>query len=164
MREIKFRAWDLDNFNMWYSDKNEDSGEGPIIWRINNDGGVEFQEPKLIDRCPGGKYHEQSIEYRAPNQVFMEYTGLHDCEGNQIYEGDIIELFHCEKCNGLKAEVKKYWDGYYYFTEEETKGRMGELVPQYVASFGEGYKKLSKCKVIGNIHEEKNLLETENEE
>ena len=88
----------------------------------------------------------------------MQYTGLKDKNGKEIYEGDIIEMQHCKKCNGLKAIVKRYWDGWWYFTEEETKGRMGEMVSQYVANFDEKFEKLSYCIIIGNKYEDPEML------
>jgi len=138
MREIKFRVWDKDNQKMWDRiDLNFCMKYGQIY--IDNDYIKELGISKNVE--------------------LMQYTGLKDKNGKEIYEGDIIEMQHCDECNGLKAVVKRYWDGWWYFTEVETKGRMGEMVSQYVANFDEKFGELSYCIVIGNKYEDGDLIE-----
>ena len=136
MRKIKFRVWDT-----------EENKFREMGFMINQYGSLmqygEFEKMKKISR---------------DRYKILQYTGLKDKNGKEIYEGDIIEMQHCKKCNGLKAIVKRYWDGWWYFTEEETKGRMGEMVSQYVANFDEKFEKLSYCIVIGNKYENPELL------
>ena len=138
MRKIKFRVWDKEEKTMYYLLKNR--------WSF----GV----------CEGNRAVSWEAVFALQHEdlIPMQYTGLKDKEGNEIYEGDIIEMQHCKKCNGLKAVVKRYWDGWWYFTEEETKGRMGEMVSQYVANFDEKFEKLSYCIIIGNKYENPELL------
>ena len=84
-----------------------------------------------------------------------EYIGMQDKKDNELYENDIIKLFHCDDCRGLKAKIKRYWDGWWYFTEEETKGRMSELIPNQSAinADEEYHYNRAKCIKIGNIYE-----------
>ena len=136
MRDIKFKVWDTKE------NKFKEMG-----FMVNQYGSLmqygEFEKMKKISR---------------DRYKILQYTGLKDKNGKEIYEGDIIEMQHCKKCNGLKAIVKRYWDGWWYFTEEETKGRMGEMVSQYVANFDEKFEKLSYCIIIGNKYENPELL------
>lgn len=71
-RSIKFRAWHDDFGEMVYSSNNWEFGKR------------EFT-PFLFD-VGFSNYPE------SENWKIMQFTGLKDCKGNDIYEGDIIEF------------------------------------------------------------------------
>ena len=69
-REIKFRAW--------YKNKYP-SGKGEMIYNIQD----EFEERITLGVDYFGVYLESDMF------EVMQYTGIHDCNGKEIWEGDI---------------------------------------------------------------------------
>lgn len=72
-REIKFRAWHKDLKKMFK------------IGQITLEKGTWNFEPNDRD------FIGMSIPYQ-PSFVLMQYTGLHDKNGKEIYEGDIVKI------------------------------------------------------------------------
>ena len=72
-REIKFRAWYKDLKKMFK------------IGQITLEEGTWNFEPNDRD------FIGMSIPYQ-PSFVLMQYTGLHDKNGKEIYEGDIVRI------------------------------------------------------------------------
>lgn len=87
MRDIKFRAW------------NKDIKEMFEVGQITLEKGIWDYQPD--DR----KHIGISIPYQ-PSFILMQYTGLKDKNGKEIYEGDIIQYEDITK--GLVRYSKKY--------------------------------------------------------
>jgi len=128
MREIKFRAWDKDRKKMLYHIN--DLFDGFMHWKD--------QKIDLVDCVEQGTH----TEYRHP--ILLQYTGLKDKNGKEIYEGDVIETNGIENCE--KALII-FHDGV------------------FVADFEEfdfiGWEHLNglDMTVIGNIYENPELKE-----
>ena len=78
--------------------------------------------------------------------ILMQYTGLKDKKGKEIYEGDIINFKQGETYFwGVIVATVEYNDGGFYpFADREDNAP---------------YPKPEECEVIGNIYENPELLE-----
>lgn len=124
-REIKFRVWDKKGKGMSYSDD---------VYKFR----LEFIDNKLAIEI---YYSQYSGLKRVKDFKLMQYTGLKDKNGKEIYEGDICR-------NGDWDENA---NAYVYRIEEVT----------YKAPSFEGWNYNDNamiCEVIGNIYESKYLL------
>lgn len=146
-REIKFRAWDKKRKSMFVPDSfvfDASTGEVMSVWRKRTNG-----------ETIGG------LDPRKDRLVLMQYTGLHDKNGREIYESDILRVTG-EDGESYVAAVK-------WFGDEDYPAFDLEGIPEtwfYGANalatiFQEG---VETCEVIGNIFEDKQLLEGKHEQ
>ena len=128
MREIKFRAWDKEN-KKFYDD----------IFGIDDSGQVI-----LIEQ---GTVWTTSEYVVAKNCIPLQYTGLKDKNGKEIYEGDIF--IHK---NNHKFVVQ--WDEDRFIGLDNK--RNGDGYCCYISSCDELGN--SAIEVIGNIYENPELM------
>ena len=137
MREIKFRAWREDD-RIMYDDVTFDKVE--VSW-FNP---IAKQDPDDLE--PGcwviiGDREENSL---LPHVILMQYTGLRDKNGKEIYEGDIVQTYFTEKIKGGKAVVK-YIERSFCMSQNQDDTEMDCVW-------------FNLCEVIGNIYENPELL------
>lgn len=118
MREIKFRAWDKD---------------GSEMFRVVN---IGFRPDRVLLVSGRGGTTDTNDKDGC---ILMQYTGLKDKNGKEIFEGDVLLASSNDK--GLPVE---FMDGCFVMMGGE-------------AGF-EWIPRSDYCEVIGNIYENPELL------
>ncbi|MGM7689784.1 YopX family protein [Staphylococcus felis] len=120
----KFRAWNKDNKVM------------VEVRGINYDYEGVWSKEMIDDESDGGYLPFSDIE-------LMQYTGVKDKHGKEVYIGDIVYDGIMKDYSVIKFEedvlIVKWGDGYYDYLSEV----------------------IERLEVIGNIYESKELLEEE---
>ena len=130
MREIKFRAWNLKEKRMWVE--------------VGIDAGVA-----IIDT------HMGLMPLKGEN-ILMQYTGLKDKNGKEIYEGDILKTVSELMTHFGERGTGKYRTEFYSIEYDETNARFKErkIETGYLLPLGLSQDIISKySEVIGNIYE-----------
>ncbi len=131
MREIKFRAWDKDK-KEWLSTVN---------YLINLQGGLEWSFGGINQFL--GKPNDNNIE-------LMQFTGLKDKNGKEIYEGDVVKWFGWEVRAGKQIRPERI-----KVIESETW--IADLHALWCINTGNSG---GTVEVIGNLYENPELLES----
>ena len=131
MREIKFRAYDEDYEKMTYFDDEDYNYIPPCVFRLEQ----VFKKDSNYDDYEDFEYTDITSKVEV-----MQYTGLHDKNGKEIYEGDIIQY------GDIHKGVVEYSDKYAQFILKETDNITDEC-----EALGEFNIKVFE--IIGNIYE-----------
>ena len=143
MREIKFRAWDESRSIMSSSPK-------WVEFRVKVDGTLYAKnfKPSYIGKG------EQEL-------IIMQYTGLKDKNGKEIYEGDIVRILYTDwmsKHMGTEEQkamsMEEYLNSISFIDEVIFEDLSYTLKKGSIHCGRHGF-----IEVIGNIYENKELLE-----
>ena len=141
-RKIKFRIWDIENKEM-----------------------LRVQELDFEPTFYGGRIAIRPDQYNdyfdTEDMILMQYTGLHDKNGKEIYEGDIIEFSYDVFTGNFDTKVGRgtveFIDGAFYIKPFEIEGKKIKDIDNeewfliYTVN-------TDTLKVIGNIYDNPELL------
>ena len=153
MREIKFRAWDSKYQKMYYS-----HGDNPRVSLFHGDWEIDLEGENgdTIGSVSCGK-----------DYPLMQYTGLKDKNGKEIYEGDILkhrvraylpvedknvepEIFEHEEINICEHEL-----GAFIFKTKDGNSKSIGWTEEFDNFTEDEY---ATFEVIGNIYENPELI------
>lgn len=133
-REIKFRVF-VDN-KMFYQDK----------YNAYSDNLASIDICKKTITITEFYNYEDVYRFEDKEVKLMQYTGIKDKNGKEIYEGDIVILNDAEEENRC---VVKYKYGSYILIDRDLREDLSNVEAKFL-------------EVIGNVYENKNLLEENN--
>ena len=147
MREIKFRAWDSKLSKIIFGGDNLTEADG---WFMYPDGFL-----MLYDYDDFGKsdFHEHLIYPDKNRFVLMQYTGLKDKNGKEIYEGDIIKFSDGFTQNDRVAKVV-FSNGGFVCQNRSAKFN--------IENIDTGGATTQYPEIIGNIYENPELIKQDN--
>lgn len=134
-REIKFRCWNTASECMY---PNED-------FALTMDG----DELQLMPQC---EHYDKPYLPNAGNMIYMQYTGLKDKNGKEIYEGDVVRT---EQFDALA--LVEWTDFLAQFSVMIRNYDSDD--PDDFTFESEGIDPNKEVEVVGNIYESPKLLE-----
>jgi len=149
MREVKFRAWHNHLERMFMPAFKTWNG-GVEVWRDNK------QQTAVIDLC--GETDSEDV-------YLMQYTGLKDKNGKEIYEGDIVKILYTDwsSCTGCHKSPQEHMDAI-----AKIKVVVWSVNGFYVSHKVDGYTESMEpgrhgfIEVIGNVYQDSHLIDNPN--
>ena len=137
MREIKFRV--LIDYRIYYQDEYDAYSDNLTSIDI-------FKKTITITSFYN---YENVYRFEDEKVKLMQYTGLKDKNGKEIYEGDIVKIIKSEGYGEYYEQVKYTGKIEYCVSEFRVQPLNLRLSDETII----------EIEVVGNIYENKNLLE-----
>jgi uncharacterized phage protein (TIGR01671 family) len=153
MRDIQFRAWDKKRENWCFGD----AYVGSMIYSHD----VEFSSSPTVDLglCELAVFFSHISEEDSKDRfILMQYTGLTDKDGKEIYEGDIVATFVPD--NRFKAKRKTDRTLMVEMKTVEVGDDWGNDYEVF-GYFTDSNMSFKDVTVIGNIYENPELIQKE---
>lgn len=153
MREIKFRAWDKENKCMI----GDEDSEADFRFHAGSVS-VKYLSEQFYEG--GGEIHSRD-KWEDCDVEVMQFTGLKDKNGKEVYEGDIVvrRYYHNNapskrpKINFIEPLLPIIFsDGRFDIDDSDI------ISSEYGTTYNNWW---DNCEVIGNIYENKELLEND---
>ena len=145
MREIKFRIWEKKQRVMEFFGPKWSLGDEYYVLGFLFEG----EEEKIFE-CTSDAYDSKDEDI-----VLMQYTGLKDKNGREIYEGDILTIQEDSECRPDRKWSPNVGKRCFVIYDDEMPGFRGHgnFLFQYLIPFNGII-----FEIIGNIYENPDLL------
>ena len=149
-RQIKFRVWDGSNNIMIYPGRKEEEDEYwfRLVWGESTGWWMEFLD------CYGAQKWEACCNFvEGATSILMQFTGLHDKNGKEIWEGDIIRILD------VATDGSNYYENFVVEWDQKYASFEAEKNNNNFPYFSEELQdKGNPIEVIGNIWENPELI------
>ena len=138
MRELKFR--------IYFEDEEPFMSEPVSLKDLLHEEWIEFENEDVSLPLKDFRFFYS----KGKNYKIMQYTGLKDINGKEIYEGDIVaEKGHYVKSDKILYQKIQWKDTYSCWL----RGEYQRLTPKNIKAY--------QIEVVGNIHQNSDLLKEE---
>lgn len=147
MREIKFRAWDRNAKKMFPVQTIEQSFD-------------DWQNTYLPTMLEATMANGEPVMFDPDKPFLMQYTGLKDKNGKEIYEGDIVTYSYI-KNHPRVCKIVYEPKAAAFLLNDVSKGSINYVQMKYLGDIARDKtdtRTYELCEVIGNIMENPELM------